>query len=75
MKRIYITVKGEVREYDYPKFKPKRKRPKCPNCRELAIVIKVQVDSKYTKLGYYCRLCKIMYMDRKKGKIFECDIE
>ena len=74
MKRTYITVEGKVTEYEYLNYKRKSKRPKC-KCGGILATISVQRYREYLKLGYYCALCKNMYMNKELGTILMCKIE
>ena len=73
MKRTYIKVNGQVVEYEYF-AKIQTKRPYC-KCGNMLSTISVQRATEYLRLGYYCPLCKSMFMDSSKGNVFKCNIE
>ena len=76
--RTYYKVNGEVSLYPkkiYPRSKA-IKRVKCDKCGGYMrpIYTHIGMNYKYTKIGYYCALCKTGFLDKTTGKFFSCDI-
>jgi len=72
---IYITTEGIRREYQYPSYKrcqSNNRKPYCPlnGCKQALTHIKVCVNQKYIKIGYYCKVCNALFI-KPKYKLFK----
>jgi hypothetical protein len=79
MRRTYIKVDGKVSTYDYDeatvKLWKRIKRPHCEICTNGLRSIYTKGDEGNLRLGYYCPVCKKLYMDRSKGDVVIATIE
>lgn len=73
MKRTYITVEGEVKNYKYFNRDTKSK-PKCSSCNNILNKVYHRDNGHVKNVGFMCKFCNKVFID-KKYKTFRVKIE
>lgn len=73
MKKTYITVEGEVRNYEYFHRDTKQK-PKCPSCSKILKKTYYRENQQLKNMGFVCLECNIVLID-SKFKLFKVKIK
>ena len=75
--RTYVNIKNELVVYPdktYP-YSERNHKIKCGKCKSYLKTIYTKKFNKQTKLGYYCELCKIGFMNKTTGKYYLVELE
>ena len=75
--KTYVNIKNELITYNNRKihYYERNHRIKCDKCKSFLKMIYTKQFNKQTKLGYYCELCKIGFLNKSTGKYFEVEMK
>ena len=67
VKKKYITVEGEIKNYCYirKEYKDRTRKPKCPTCNYKLRYLNYLDMGQYIKPGFVCINCGSIFIDNK----------